>query len=61
MIRLTFEITKATGNNEQSASTYQKVYEPMTGYLEMMKDLEKTVKAFYGIKEETQVADDTGN
>lgn len=61
MIRISVELNNTVENQEQRTTAFQKVYDPMTGYLDLLKDFEKSLKAFYGIQEENKVADSTGN
>jgi hypothetical protein len=61
MIRISVELNNTVENSEQRTTAFQKVYDPMTGYLDLLKDFEKSLKAFYGIQEENKVADSTGN
>jgi hypothetical protein len=61
MIRINIELNNVVEGTEQRTTSFSKVYEPMTGYLDLMKDFEKSLKAFYGIVEEDKVADAAGN
>lgn len=61
MIRISVELNNTVENTEQRTTAFQKVYDPMTGYIDLLKDFEKSLKAFYGITEENKVADATGN
>lgn len=57
MIRISVELNNTVENQEQRTTAFQKVYDPMTGYIDLMKDIEKSVKAFYGVTETKTSAD----
>ena len=60
MIHISIQLQTNDGDAERKTSVFEKVYDPMTGYLDLLKDYEKILKGFYRVEEKND-ADAAGN
>lgn len=60
MIHISIQLQTNDGDAERKTSVFEKVYDPMTGYIDLLKDYEKILKGFYRVEEKTD-ADAAGN
>jgi len=60
MIHISIQLQTNDGDAERKTSVLEKVYDPMTGYLDLLKDYEKLLKGFYRVEDKANV-DAAGN
>ena len=60
MIHISIQLQTNDGDAERKTSVLEKVYDPMTGYLDLLKDYEKLLKGFYRLEDKVD-ADTAGN
>ena len=55
MIHISIQLQTNDGDAERKTSVLEKVYDPMTGYLDLLKDYEKLLKGFYRVEDKADV------
>jgi hypothetical protein len=61
MIHISIQLQTNDGDASRKTSVLEKVYDPMTGYLDLLRDYEALLKGFYRVEEKTEDADAAGS